>query len=53
MNVEEGTLCEVCGNKGKVKIGRKRVKEVKLDPNCDYEEGDTVKILMGLVLHKV
>ena len=53
MNIEEGTICEVCGDKAKVKIGRSRIREVKLNPHESYEEGDIVKILMGLVLHKV
>ncbi len=52
MNVEEGVICEVRGDKGKVKIGKKRIKEVKLNPQEGYEEGDTVKIIMGLVVCK-
>lgn len=53
MNIEEGTICEVCGDKAKVRIGRSRIREVKLNSHESYEEGDIVKILMGLVLHKV
>ena len=53
MNVEQGILCEVCGDHGKVRIGKKRIRDVKINPLESYEEGDTVKILMGLVLCKV
>lgn len=52
MNVEEGIICEVRGNKAKVRMGRKRIKEVKLDNPDRYEEGDAVKVMMGLVVCK-
>jgi|GEM_PF-2005660 len=52
MNVEEGVICEVCGDKAKVKIGKSRIREVKLNPAEGYQEGDTVKVLMGLVVCK-
>jgi len=50
MNVEEGVICQLCGDKAKVKIGRSRIKEVKVNPQDGYEEGDYVKIMMGLVV---
>jgi len=52
MNVEQGVLCEVCGDHAKVKLGKKRIREVKINPLENYEEGDMVKILMGIVLCK-
>jgi hypothetical protein len=50
MNVEEGVICEVCGDKAKVKMGKNRIKEVKVNPLDKFEEGDVVKIMMGLVV---
>lgn len=52
MNVEEGVICEVCGDRAKVKIGKSRVREVKIGQYDDYEEGDIVKIMMGLIVCK-
>ena len=51
MNVEEGVICEINGNRAKVKIGRSRIREVKLS-DSNFKEGDIVKIIMGLVVCK-
>ncbi|UCG95042.1 MAG: hypothetical protein JSV92_03285 [archaeon] len=52
MNVEEGVICEVCGDRAKVRMGKNRIKEVKVNPQDGYEEGDYVKIMMDLVVCK-
>jgi len=52
MNVEEGIICEIRGDKAKVKMGKSRVKEVKLDNADRYDEGDIVKVMMGIVVCK-
>lgn len=52
MNIEEGVVCEICGDRAKVKMGKNRIKEVKVNPTDRISEGDTVKIMMGLVVCK-
>ena len=52
MNVEEGIICEISGSKAKVKMGRNRIKEVKVNPEDNFKEGDTVKVLMVRVVCK-
>jgi len=55
MQVEEGVLCSIDKERGtgKVKLGNNRIREVKLSPSIDFEEGDRVKVILGLVIGKV
>ena len=50
MNVEEGVICEICGDRAKVKMGKNRIREVKINPEDNLKEGDAVKVTMGLVV---
>jgi len=52
MNVEEGIICEINGNKAKVKVGRNRIREVKINPEDNFKVGDCIKILMGIAVCK-
>ncbi len=52
MNIEEGVICEINGDKAKVKIGKSRIREVKMNKNDNFREGDIVKIMMGLIVCK-
>ncbi|MCD6398831.1 MAG: hypothetical protein J7L08_02815 [Candidatus Aenigmarchaeota archaeon] len=51
MYIEEGVLCSVEGDKGKVKLGN-RFRDVKLDTPSNFKEGDKVKVILGLVVGK-
>lgn len=55
MQVEEGILFSVDKEKGtgKVKLGKNRIKEVKLTQTADLKEGDKVKVFLGLIVGKV
>ncbi|MCD6368038.1 MAG: hypothetical protein J7L45_03055 [Candidatus Aenigmarchaeota archaeon] len=54
MQIEEGILFSVDKEKGmgKVKLGKNRIRDVKLTPSEEFEEGDKVRVILGLVIGK-